>query len=99
MPTVGETVIGDLSGTINSKEVGPEGNTGPRPILGTGWVNSLELKWELTTKIWALDVSLIPVALNLMSDCDSSRGGRTPTALQGSLNSLPIPDLQISSSL
>ena len=99
VPIVGDIAIGDPSGTINSKDVGPTGNTGPLPTLGTACVNSLELRCELITKMLAVDVSLMAVALNLINDSDSCNGGKTPMALHASLNSLPMPDLQSSSKL
>ena len=62
VPTNGEIVIGAFGGTTNSNDVGPTGKMGPLPILGTGWVNSLELKWELITKTCEDEESFTAVA-------------------------------------
>ena len=91
--------MGAFPGTVNSNDVGPTGNTGPLPILGTAWVNSLELRWEFLTNTLAAELSFMAVALNLTRDSDNSNGGKTPTAAQDNLNSLPMPDLQVISNL
>ena len=88
--------MGASLGTTNSNEVGPTGTMGPLPMRGTGCVNSLALLCELTMLKWEEEVSPIAVALNLIREWDSSSGGRTPTPLQGILNSLPIHVLQVS---
>ena len=97
VPTAGDTVSGAPPGTTNSNDVGPTSTMGPEPILGTGWVNSLALVCELMTSIWAEHVSLTAVAFIFITECDSSSGGRTPTARQWILNSRPIPVLQVRS--
>lgn len=97
VPTAGDTVSGAPVGTTNSNDVGPTSTMGPEPILGTGWVNSLALVCELMTSIWAEHVSLTAVAFIFITECDSSSGGRTPTARQWILNSRPIPVLQVRS--
>lgn len=96
-PTAGDTVRGAPAGTTNSNDVGPTSTIGPEPILGTGWVNSFALVCELMTSIWAGHVSDTAVAFILITECESSSGGRTPTARQWSLNSRPIPVLQVRS--
>lgn len=96
-PTAGDTVSGAPAGTTNSNDVGPTSTMGPDPILGTGWVNSFALVCELMTSMWAAHVSETAVAFILMTECESSSGGRTPTARQCSLNSRPIPVLQVRS--
>ena len=96
-PTAGDTVSGAPAGTTNSNDVAPTATMGPEPILGTGWVNSFALVCELMTSIWAEHVSETAVAFILMTECESSSGGRTPTARQCSLNSRPIPVLQVKS--
>ena len=97
VPTAGDTVRGAPAGTTNSNDVGPTSTMGPEPILGTGCVNSFALVCELMTSICAEHVSLTAVAFILITECDSSSGGRTPIARQWSLNSRPIPVLQVRS--
>lgn len=97
VPTAGDTVRGASAGTINSNDVGPTSTMGPEPILGTGWVNSFALVCELMTSMWAAHVSETAVAFILITEWESSSGGRTPTALQWSLNSRPMPVLQVRS--
>ena len=60
----------------------------PLPILGTGWVNSFMLVWELTTCKAAEETSFRVVEAKCITCLDNSRGGCTPVPLQKSLNSL-----------
>lgn len=66
VPTDGEMLMGELGGSRNSKDVGPTGETSPKPIRGRERAILFMLKWELMT--YSVD-TLVPyraVAENLI---------------------------------
>ena len=73
-PTAGEISMGASLGTTNSNDVAPTSATGPRPMRGTSWVNSLLLVCELITDKHVVDESPTEVARNEMTDWDKSNG-------------------------
>ena len=46
VPTAGEKMSPEFSGSVKQKEIGPVGKTGPVPIRGTGCLNSSPSKWS-----------------------------------------------------